>query len=93
MAIDISERAGGEPPLESRQLFDIAADGTLAHPVSFKGLAGIFHPPRYYVPRAHAVLLISPFGMVSLFNRKFHRIVFERPLTSRHPTLRVGYLR
>lgn len=92
MAIDISERAGGEPPLESRQLFDIAADGMIAHPVSFEGLAGIFHPARKDLQRDHAVLFVSPWGMEELCSRKFQRILAERLAASGVASLRFDYL-
>ncbi|KRA56836.1 hypothetical protein YA62_014620 [Agrobacterium sp. LC34] len=92
MAIDISERAGGESPLESRQLFDIAADGTIAHPVSFEGLAGIFHPARKDVQRDHAVLFVSPWGMEELCSRKFQRVLAERLAASGVASLRFDYL-
>ena len=92
MAIDISERAGGEPPLESRQLFDIAADGMIAHPVSFEGLAGIFHPARKDVQRDHAVLFVSPWGMEELCSRKFQRVLAEQLAASGVASLRFDYL-
>ncbi|TRB04732.1 hypothetical protein EXN61_17520 [Agrobacterium tumefaciens] len=92
MAIDISARAGSEPSLDALQLSDIAVDGMIAHPVSFEGLAGIFHPARKDLKRDRAVLFVSPWGMEELCSRKFQRVLAERLAASGVASLRFDYL-
>ncbi|WP_045021302.1 serine aminopeptidase domain-containing protein [Agrobacterium arsenijevicii] len=91
MAIDISERAGSEPSPDRLSLFGIASDGSIAHPVSFEGCTGIFHPARKEVKQDHAVLFVSPWGMEELCSRKFQRVVAERLAVSGVASLRFDY--
>lgn len=91
MAIDISERAGSEPFLDTLSLFGIASDGAIARPVSFDGCAGIFHPVRNEVKRDRAVLFVSPWGMEELCSRKFQRVLAERLAASGVASLRFDY--
>ncbi|WP_208612396.1 serine aminopeptidase domain-containing protein [Agrobacterium genomosp. 13] len=91
MAIDISERAGSEPSLDTLSLFGIASDGSMAHPVSFQGCTGIFHPARKDVKQGHAVLFVSPWGMEELCSRKFQRVIAERLAASGVASLRFDY--
>ncbi len=92
MAIDISERTGGDPSLDALSLSGIGQDGAVAHPVSFDGLTGIFHPARRDVRQAHAVLFVSPWGMEELCSRKFQRILAERLAARGVASLRFDYL-
>ncbi|MCW0982093.1 alpha/beta hydrolase [Agrobacterium sp. BT-220-3] len=91
MAIDISERAGNEPSFDTLSLSGIASDGVIAHPVSFEGCTGIFHPARKDVKQDHAVLFVSPWGMEELCSRKFQRILAERLAASGVASLRFDY--
>ena len=92
MAIDISERAGGNPFLDALPLAGVDSKGGVAHPVSFEGLAGIFHPARKDVRQAHAVLFVSPWGMEELCSRKFQRVLAERLAARGVASLRFDYL-
>lgn len=92
MAIDISERTGGDPSLDALSLSGIGQDGAVAHPVSFDGLTGILHPARRDVRQAHAVLFVSPWGMEELCSRKFQRILAERLAARGVASLRFDYL-
>lgn len=64
----------------------------IAHPVSFEGLAGIFHPARKDLKRDRAVLFVSPWGMEELCSRKFQRVLAERLAASGVASLRFDYL-
>ncbi|CUX33405.1 conserved hypothetical protein [Agrobacterium fabrum str. J-07] len=92
MAIDISERTGSDSSLDALSLSGIGLDGAVAHPVSFDGLAGIFHPARRDVRQAHAVLFVSPWGMEELCSRKFQRVLAERLAARGVASLRFDYL-
>ncbi|WP_332303600.1 serine aminopeptidase domain-containing protein [Rhizobium sp. GR12] len=91
MAIDISERASSEPSPDTLSLFGVASDGAIAHPVSFEGCTGIFHPARMEIKRDHAVLFVSPWGMEELCSRKFQRVLAERLAASGVASLRFDY--
>ncbi|RVT78121.1 alpha/beta fold hydrolase [Agrobacterium sp. CNPSo 2736] len=92
MAIDISERTGSDPSLDALSLSGIASNGAVAHPVSFDGLTGIFHPARKDVRQRHAVLFVSPWGMEELCSRKFQRVLAERLAACGVANLRFDYL-
>ncbi|UXT41891.1 alpha/beta fold hydrolase [Agrobacterium tumefaciens] len=92
MAIDISERTGSDPSLDALSLSGIASNGAVAHPVSFDGLTGIFHPALKDVRQRHAVLFVSPWGMEELCSRKFQRVLAERLATCGVASLRFDYL-
>ncbi|SCY30434.1 Alpha/beta hydrolase family protein [Rhizobium sp. NFACC06-2] len=92
MAIDISERTGSDPSLDALSLSGIASNGAVAHPVSFDGLTGIFHPARKDVRQRHAVLFVSPWGMEELCSRKFQRVLAERLAACGVASLRFDYL-
>lgn len=92
MAIDISEHTSSNSSLDALLLSGIAADGTIARPVSFDGLAGIFHPARQDVRQEHAVLFVSPWGMEELCSRKFQRVLAERLAACGVASLRFDYL-
>ena len=92
MAIDISEHAGSDPSLDTLSLSGIASNGAIAHPVSFGGLTGIFHPAREEARQAHAVLFVSPWGMEELCSRKFQRVLAERLADCGVASLRFDYL-
>lgn len=72
-------------------LSGIASDGSIAHPVSFQGCTGIFHPARKEVKQDHAVLFVSPWGMEELCTRKFQRVVAERLAAAGVASLRFDY--
>ncbi|MFK3779006.1 hypothetical protein [Agrobacterium sp. NPDC089420] len=91
MAIDISERAGSDPVPDAVSLSGVASTGAIAHPVSFEGLTGIFHPARKDVGQDHAVLFVSPWGMEELCSRKFQRVLAERLAASGVASLRFDY--
>ncbi|WP_174060509.1 serine aminopeptidase domain-containing protein [Agrobacterium tumefaciens] len=91
MAIDISERESGEPSPDMLSLSGIASDGSIAHPVSFQGCTGVFHPARKEVKQDHAVLFVSPWGMEELCTRKFQRVVAERLAAAGVASLRFDY--
>lgn len=92
MAIDISERTGSDPSLDALSLSGIASNGAVAHPVSFDGLTGIFHPAHKQVRQGHAVLFVSPWGMEELCSRKFQRVLAERLAACGVASLRFDYL-
>ena len=72
-------------------LSGIASDGSIAHPVSFQGCTGVFHPARKEVKQDHAVLFVSPWGMEELCTRKFQRVVAERLAAAGVASLRFDY--
>lgn len=92
MAIDISEHTGSDRSFDSLWLSGVAADGAVAHPVSFGGLTGIFHPAPRDVRQDHAVLFVSPWGMEELCSRKFQRVLAERLSARGVASLRFDYL-
>lgn len=91
MTADFSGRVGNITTGDGVFLSGIASDGIAAHPVSFDGCTGIFHPALRGVERNCAVLFVSPWGMEELCSRKFQRVLAERLAASGVSSLRFDY--
>jgi alpha-beta hydrolase superfamily lysophospholipase len=62
-----------------------------AHPVSFEGCTGIYHPADEAALTDTAVLFVSPWGMEELCTRKFQRVIAERLSAQGIASLRFDY--